>query len=207
MALATTWNEPWHEQVVKEADSFVRVQVLKNENGRRVTAKPLKQLAGAVVPAEFTIDQFWMLKVTSWFAGYGPELRLKPGTVYYVLVKKNRSGPNWALPTPTAGFAETEDEQVKATYRHSYHMALVPTSLYEPTMAAIFRFLHNQPFDTLYIAQLFKQQLTVPPGDLTNDKEPEAMKRFFAQHAALECFYYFGTANDYVLLKPFLRSS
>src|SRR5262245_49130573 len=203
-ALATTWDEPWHERVVKEADSFVKVQVVKNENGKQLVLKTLKQLAGASAPAEFTVDRFWLLQLTSMSGGHGPEFRLAPGAACYVFVKKNSTGENWALPTPTAGYAKVEGECIVATYRHSYHMALVSQTLYEPTMTAIFQFLHSQPYDTQFIEQLFKQQLTVPPQNVTDDMKSEQSQRFFAQHVALECFYYFGTEKDYGLLEPFL---
>ncbi len=205
VTLATTWDEPWHERVVKEADSFVKVQVLKNEAGKQLVLKTLKQLAGASVPAEFTVDRFWLLQLTSTSGGHGPEFRLAPGATCYVFVKKNSTGNNWALPTPTAGFAKVEGDNIVATYRHSYHMALVSQALYEPTMTAIFRFLHSQPYDTQFIEQLIKQQLSVPPQNVIDDMKSDQSQRFFAQHVALECFYYFGTEKDYVLLEPFLR--
>ena len=203
-ALATTWDEPWHERVVKEADSFVKVQVVNNENGKQLALKTLKQIAGASVPTEFTVDRFWLLQLTSSSGGHGPEFRLAPGGAFYMFVKKNSTGANWALPTPTAGYAKVEGESIVATYRHSYHMALVSQTLYEPTMTSIFQFLHSQPYDTQFIEQLFKQQLTVPPQDVTDDVKSEQSQRFFAQHVALECFYYFGTEKDYGLLEPFL---
>jgi len=36
---ATTWNEPWQEQIMREADSFVKAQVITNEAGEKLTLK------------------------------------------------------------------------------------------------------------------------------------------------------------------------
>ena len=136
LTLATTWDEPWHERVLREADSFVKAQVVKNENGKQLELKMLKQLAGADVPSEFTVDRFWLLKLTSVSGGHGPEFRLTPGSTCYMFIKNNASGNNWSLPTPTTGFAKIEGENIVATYRHNYHQALVSQALYEPTMTA-----------------------------------------------------------------------
>ncbi len=44
--LATTWDEPWHEKVVKEADYFVLAIVLTSDEHQGATLEVLKMLGG-----------------------------------------------------------------------------------------------------------------------------------------------------------------
>ncbi len=203
---ATTWNEPWQEQIIREADSFVKAQVLKNEDGKKLTLKLLKQIAGESVQAEFIVDGFFALRLSSVSGGHGPGFGLKPGNTYFLFLKKGKTGQTWMLPTPTSGDAELKENEVVATYRHSYHKALVSAELYEPSLAAIFQYLHSKPYDTKYIDQVIQAQLSLPPQNIADDNTPEQNKRFFEQHVALECFYYFGAGKDPAMLEPFLRS-
>lgn len=202
---ATTWDEPWQEQVIRESDSFVKVHVLTNENGDRLKLKLIKHLAGEAVPAEFVVDAFFLLRLASVSGGHGPRFTQEPGKTYFLFVKKHKNGKTWMLPTPTAGYAELRDGEVIATYRHSYHKALVPEPLYEPSMLAVFQLLHAKPYDAKYVEQLLQTRLSLPPQDISDDNTPEQSKRFFEQHVALECFYYFGAGKDSALLEPFLR--
>ena len=59
----TTWNEPWHEEVVRDADVLVKVKVLANDGGRRLTLKRERRLAGIDVPPVFVVDGFSKMRI------------------------------------------------------------------------------------------------------------------------------------------------
>lgn len=206
-AYATTWDEPWHEEVVRQADSFVLAQVLQND-GERVRAKLVKQLAGAAVPAEFLIGEFSLLRLTSMTSGHAPHFALRKGNTYYLFLSRGKRPDSWALPTPTSGYAELDNDLVTATYRHSYHQALVKRDIYERTQTAIFQRLHVKPYDQASIEQFITDQLGKQPHNIPADleKNREQAEAFFNQHVALECFYYFGSERQMILLGPFLAS-
>ena len=43
----TTWDEPWQEEVVKGADAFLEVEVLKSEDhGAKITARCIEHWGG-----------------------------------------------------------------------------------------------------------------------------------------------------------------
>src|SRR5262245_39221907 len=65
-ALANTWDEPWHEEVVRGADTFVEAEVISAEAGQpRVRARLLRNIAGTALPAEIDIEGFYLLRLTS----------------------------------------------------------------------------------------------------------------------------------------------
>lgn len=204
---AMTWDEPWHEEVVRTADSLALAQILQND-GEQVRAKLVKQLAGASVPAEFVISEFSLLRLTSMTAGHEPRFGLREGGTYYLFLKQGKKAGAWALPTPTTGYAVLDKDEVTATYRHSYHMALVKPDIYERTQTAIFQHLHAKPYDAAYIEKFMTDQLAELPQNIPADveRQREQAERFFNQHAALECFYYFGLERQAILIGPFLAS-
>jgi hypothetical protein len=208
---ATTWDEPWQETVVKDADTFIKATVVES-SPKSITLKVLKHLAGLEVPATLTVDRFSLLHLGSYSVGpdgMAHELRFnfaRNEDWYFFLKKvKDKDRDTWAIATPTAGFAGAANGNVYATYRHSYHQALVPEDLYEPSMTAIFQFLHDQKYDEKYVHNLIKTELSQPPHALKKG-DADGQKIFFRQHVALESFYYFGTPAEYPLLEPFLKS-
>jgi hypothetical protein len=207
VALATTWDEPWHEAVVKDADVFVKALVVKNEP-RKLTLKVLKHLAGIDTPETVVVDSYSLLSIGSFTVGAHSEtdFNLAENEDWYFFLKKVKGKETWALATPTAARAGISGENVIATYRHSYHQALVPEDLYVPSMTAIFQFLHGQKHDEAFVRGLFKTYLTQPPAEISGNDDKNS-DLFFKQHAALESFYYFGNPQDFDLLQPFLKSN
>ena len=51
LAHSTTWDEPWQEAVVKNADTFVKATVVKT-GPKQITLKILKQVAGEKTPEQ-----------------------------------------------------------------------------------------------------------------------------------------------------------
>lgn len=203
---ATTWDEPWHEEVMRNTDSFVKVTITQSL-GSRVKADVVKSLAGANTPQQIEIDGYSSLRVMSTSSG-SHELHLPfvLGQTYYVFIKKSDKTNGYQIPTPTAGWARIEGENVHATYRHSYHQALVPPDIYEKTMKEIFNGIKGLKYDEVFINEFLKQQLAQPVAVLNSD-DPAMMKRFFLQHVALETFYHLGKGTDLAVLVPFVNSN
>ena len=88
-ARATTWDEPWHDEVMRNSESFVKVKVIANR-GSEVKAEVIKFLAGARIPEQIELRGYWRLTLTSISSADG-ELRLPftPGEIYYLFIKKS----------------------------------------------------------------------------------------------------------------------
>ncbi|GAA4361587.1 hypothetical protein GCM10023185_28750 [Hymenobacter saemangeumensis] len=200
-AAATTWDEPWHSQVVKAADSFIMAKIGASDEHKGITATVIQTLGGAPITGKIQINDFYLLNMCS-SSGHGPELHMGDADTCYFFLKKNAAG-TYSLPTPTTGFAPLSHKTVMATYRHSYHQAMVPQAVYEATMTAIFLHAHGQPYDSDYIAKYVSTTLALPPA--TIDKA--GMTTFFQQHVALETMYHLGWNANYELVLPFLRDT
>src|SRR5688572_9017629 len=202
---ATTWDEPWHEDVMRNSDSFVKVKVTGNISPR-FKADVLQFLGGIKTPDQIELEGFSQLRVMS-TSSHSHELRLpfQVGQTYYVFIKKSEKTNFYQIPTPTSGWARIDGANVPATYRHSYHQALVPPDVYEKTMQAIFKGIKGQPYDEGFMNRFIKEQLT-PPVALLGNNDPAMMSRFFLQHVALESFYHLGKGADLSSLVPFVNS-
>jgi hypothetical protein len=204
-AWATSWDEPWQDEVIRNADTLVKAEVLAND-GTSVNLKVVATLAGAEVPEKATVEGFSLLRLTSLSRTDETKLRFKKGQSYYFFLSKQKDGKTWALATPTTGYARVEDGNVYATYRHSFHQALVPQELYETTMKAIFLKTHGKEVDADSLRKSLLPILKQAPQGLPKDaKEKDQAKRFFEQHAALETLAYFAVADDLKLIEPFLK--
>jgi len=203
-ANATTWDEPWHDEVMRNSDAFVKVKITASDSV--VKAEVIKFIAGARTPEQIELKGYWRLTLTSISSASG-ELRMPfaPGQVYYLFIKKSEKANTYQIPTPTSGWAGLQGAVVAATYRHSLHKALVPEEIYEKSMQAIFNGTKGQPYDTDFIEKFTKEQLTQRVAALS--QEDSAMtKRFFLQHVALESFYHLGKGADLAVLIPFTES-
>ena len=204
-ARATTWDEPWHDEVMRNSDSFVKVKIIAKQ-GSGVKAEVIKLLAGERTPEQIELRGFSTLNVMSTSSG-ADELRMPfaPGQIYYVFIRKSEKTNTYQIPTPTSGWATLQGADVAATYRHSLHKALVPEEIYEKTMQAIFNGAKGKPYDSDFIERFIKEQLTQSVAVLKQE-DTALMKRFFLQHVALESFYYLGKGTDLALLTPFMNT-
>jgi hypothetical protein len=208
-SVRTTWDEPWHEEVVKNADSFVLARVIAVDEGRQSAMfRVVRSLAGVDVTPVFTVDGFCLLRLMSYSSGHEPRLprSFHPGAEVYLFLRIASDGRSYEFATPTTGYALVDGDRVRACYRHSYHLALVTRDLYERTQTAIFRYLHGGAVDSKLMTELAKGFLGAPPALVEDDPMSAASLTFFNQHAALETFYYLGSESDLALLEPFLRS-
>ena len=195
---ATTWDEPWADKVIKEADYFVLAEILPDsENGVKI--KIIRQLGGDKLPTEIEITNFYLLGLTSFSHGVGFEF----GNVEqsYLFLKKNDKG-EFCIATPTT-FDAVRDENVYATYRHSYHQALVPIDIYEMTMSAIFNNYHKLPYDKKKITDFIDEQLSKKTAGFDKDE----INTFFLQHVSLETIFHLRLDGYYDKIVPFLNDN
>lgn len=199
---ATTWNEPWADKVIKESESFVYANVQSYEEDKGVVIEVVKTLGGENLTGKIEITDFYLLDVCSISGGHGPGFHFKNIASCYFFIKRNKEG-KYCIATPTTGFDAVKNDTVRATYRHSYHQALVPVSVYENTMIAIFNNYHSKPYDDAYINAYIQQYLSLEPAGFDKIE----IDTFFAQHVALECIYHLRLAGKYSLIIPFLEST
>jgi hypothetical protein len=127
-----------------------------------------------------------------------------PGTHYYLFLQKAPAGGTWRIATPTSGFAAVRNEKVTATYRISFHQALVDAKTYETTQTCIFEKLHGKSECLANVYGFINQQLALAPAAVSSTA-PDQMDRFFNQHVALETAYIARYALQRDVLVKFLR--
>lgn len=202
-ARATTWDEPWTEEIMKAADSLVEVEITGDASP--LSVRTIKVWAGAAVPDTWQLDGFHMLGLRSVSGGHGPAYHFDKGDKILAWVKAGDKAGVYSLPTPTSGYALIRDDgQVEAALRHSYHRMLVTKEMYLQAATAIFAHLHDQrDIDLSFLTGWVTTYLGKPPSKL--DSEP-ATVLFFQQHVVLESLMYFGKAEHVPVLAPFVRA-
>lgn len=196
---ATTWDEPWANQVIKNATSFVLAKVIESDEEKGVKIFIIKTLGGKEVKDSIWITGFYLLHMCS-SSGHGIEFRMKLVDSCFFFLKQDSTG-RFCIATPTTGFAYVVDEKVVATYRHSYHMASVPYNVYENTMKVIFDNYHGVSYDKTFITAFVKEYLNKKPAGYSE----EEADIFFLQHVAMESVYHLGLSGYENLLIPFLN--
>ncbi len=200
---ATTWDEPWTDKVIKNADYFVLADIISYDEENGIKIKIVKQLGGKQLPSEIEITDFYLLEIVSSSNGHGAEFpSFEDIKQSYFFIKKNSKG-KYCISTPTSGFDYIKEEKVYATYRHSYHQASVPIDIYEMTMTAIFNNYHNLDYDKKSIADYIEKSLSKKPAGFGENE----ISTFFLQHVALETIFHLRLNNYYNLILPFFNDS
>ncbi|MBB4804162.1 hypothetical protein HNP37_004248 [Flavobacterium nitrogenifigens] len=198
---AETWNEPWQKEIIKKAEYFVLGKVIKNgENG--VEIEILKSFGNSKIESKnILISGFSMLRMTS-SSGHGIHLDFDPNQTFYLFLVKNKDG-NYDIPTPTSGFALLDEKNtVTATYRHSYHQALIPQDAYEKTYSAIWDYYKTGKYDQKIVLDFINENIDKAPAGF----EENEISTFFLQHAALETAYLLDISIDFKRIQKFFVS-
>lgn len=198
ITFGTSWDEPWQSEIIKQADYFVLAKI-KSFNSDTLKIEVIKNLDGENLKGEIVITNFYLLKICS-ASGHGPEFDFENIEISYFFIKKNQKG-EYCIPTPSSGFDYVKEENVIATYRHTYHQTRVPIETYEKTMCAIFNNYHNKPYDKIFINDYIDKNLTLKPAGFNEDE----ISTFFSQHVALECIYHLRITGFYSKILPFLN--
>ncbi len=198
---AHTWDEPWHREVVRQADSFGLFELVESD-GHGAKLKHIKTLAGATPPDTFPLSGYYR---PGYFDSDDHELGLGKGERAYLLLKRN--GEDWQLATPTAGIDVLRgDGFVAATYRISFHQTLQRPDAYERVETCIFLHLHKETCDVGKLANELDAPLREKAAALSETATVEEQELFFRQHVALEAAYLLGRDLPLNTLEPFLKS-
>lgn len=195
-SFSTTWDEPWQKEIIEKSDVFVFAKVLTASDSM-ITVEVTKTFE-STLKGVITIDNFFLLDLCSMSGGHGPEFRFEVGIEGYFFLKEGKNG-NYQIPTPTSGFDLLDEGNVHATYRHSYHKALLPVEIYELTYTEIWNKYHSDSFDSKKVESYINEQLKLAPAGFNEDE----INVFFKQHAALETAYLLGIEIDFEVLIKF----
>lgn len=196
---ATTWDEPWQGDILKEAEYMVLAEVSACEPSSGLTLD-IKDAFGSKLKRSIDVSGFFMLDICSQ-SGEEPTFNFEVGETCYFLLKKGKKG-KFQMPTPTSGYAKLVDGEVYATYRHSYHQTLVPQEVYELTYREIWNFYRTQTYTPDQIEPFILRMATMVPAELVE----EEIEVFFLQHAALETAFHLQVPIDFGLLRGFVES-
>ncbi|MDJ1498214.1 HEAT repeat domain-containing protein [Cytophagaceae bacterium DM2B3-1] len=201
-SMATTWEEPWQDQIMREADNFVLGKVLSIDSEKGMTIQIVKNLAGNKLPEQVQITHYYLLRYCSRSAHDDHELDWSKVDSCYFFLKKDEKG-NMGISTPTSGYALVKDGYVYATYRHSFIKVPISPDIYEGTTIALFRHAHGLTYDQTYIKNFINESLHLPPVSF----EKKDLATASLQHIALECIFHLQLTdyNDQIL--PFLHNS
>ncbi|KAA1166991.1 MULTISPECIES: hypothetical protein [Pseudoalteromonas] len=204
-SLAHTWDEPWHGDVVKGANSFAIFKVLKN-TGSSLKLELIKHISGEKPHPNIIVNDFYLYDVVTTNAESDEHgFWLKDGVNAYMFLLKQ--GDSYKIATPTSGYAEIlEDGSVAATYRHSLHQAKAQTENYEKTQVCIFNKLHGSSCSTETIEESIITPLNEKVAILSAQATASDFELFFKQHAALETSFLIEYPLEFDVLKPFLTS-
>jgi hypothetical protein len=209
---ATTWDEPWHRDVVAKSDAFGLYEVVST-SPTKVVFKEVRHLAGLQTGPIVELTGYYSRELMSSSTVNGvrddeSELRFKgPGTRYYLFLKKSSAGTTWTIASPTSGFAPVQpDGKVIGTFRISVHQALVDSDAYELAQICIFRKLHGEQCSP-NVSTFIQAQLAAAPAVMSANASPEQADQFYKQHVALETAYLTGYVVDRETLLKFLKDS
>src|SRR3982750_1471242 len=115
-SFATTWDEPWANQVIKEATSFVLAKVVSSNPEKAIKIRIIKTLGGNSLTDTIFISNFYLLDLCSSSGGHGAEFITETVDSCYFFLKKNDQG-QYCIATPTTGFDYVNENHVMATFR------------------------------------------------------------------------------------------
>lgn len=197
---ATTWDEPWQKEIIKESEHLVLARVISASDSL-VQIEVIKSFDDNPLSGKITLDDFFLLDLCSMSGGHGPEFSFEQGEEGYFFIKKGKNG-NYQIPTPSSGFDRIKDGKVYATYRHTYHQALVPIEDYELTYKEIWSKYHSDTFESAKVLEYIVENLSKVPAGFEEDE----IDLFFKQHVSLETAYLLDIELDIETLKKFANS-
>ena len=71
LANATTWDEPWQEEILVKSESMVLLRIDSINNAKGIWATVIRNIAGAPIKGSIHIDGFFALRLTSYSGGHG----------------------------------------------------------------------------------------------------------------------------------------
>ena len=197
---AETWDEPWQKEIIQKSEYFVLGNVVKLDS-LGVHFQITQNFGTKNLPNRILINGFSLLNLSS-SSGQGVHFDFKEGQNHYFLLTKKEDG-NFAIPTPTSGFALLDEENnVYATYRHSYHQALIPKDIYEMTYKAIWNYYRGINSDKEKVLEFINEQIEKEVAGFDENQ----ISTFFLQHASMETSYLLDLPIELSRIKKFANS-
>lgn len=197
---AETWDEPWQKEIIQKSEYFVLGNVIKLDS-LGVHIQITQNFGTKELPNRILINGFSLLNLGS-SSGQGVHFDFEEGQNHYFLLTKKEDG-NFAIPTPTSGFALLDKENnVYATYRHSYHQALIPKDIYEITYKAIWNYYRGHDFDRKSTLEFINEQIDKGVAGFDENE----ISTFFLQHASLETAYLLDLPIELNRIEKFANS-
>jgi hypothetical protein len=195
-----TWDEPWQKEIIQKSEYFILGKISKIDSlGVHVAVQ--QNFGTEQISDSLLIDGFSMLNLAS-ASGQGIYFDFEEGETHYLFITKRENG-NYAIPTPSSGFAKLDEENnVYATYRHSYHQALISKDIYELTYKAIWNYYKKVDFDKKSLQNFIDTYIDKAPAGFDENE----IKTFFLQHAALETAYLLDIPIDFEKIQKFAIS-
>lgn len=197
---AETWDEPWQKEIIQKSEYFVLGNVIKLDS-LGVHIQITQNFGTKELPNKILINGFSLLNLGS-SSGQGVHFDFEEGQNHYFLLTKKDDG-NFTIPTPTSGFALLDEENnVYATYRHSYHQALIPKDIYEMTYKAIWNYYSGLDFDRKSVQEFIDEQIDKEVAGFDEDQ----ISTFFLQHASMETAYLLDLPIELSRIEKFANS-
>lgn len=196
---ACTWDEPWQKEILINAEYFVLATVQSNDSNG-VTIAVIKSMGKEEIKGELTVDS--RFSHTSRSSGHGSHLNFYAGDTGYFFLTKGEDGV-YLLPTPTSAFVKLNSGgNVYATYRHSYHQAVISQQLFEKTYTQIWKYYKYNSFEKDSILPFINQYIDLPRAGFSEDE----IGTFFKQHVALETAYLLDIPIDLNRIQKFITT-
>lgn len=197
---AETWDEPWQKEIIQKSEYFVLGNVIKLDS-LGVHIRITQNFGTKELPNKILINGFSLLNLGS-SSGQGVHFDFEEAQNHYFLLTKKEDG-NFAIPTPTSGFALLDEENnVYATYRHSYHQALIPKDIYEMTYKAIWNYYRGLDFDRKSVQEFINEQIDKEVAGFDENQ----ISTFFLQHASMETAYLLDLPIELSRIEKFANS-
>lgn len=198
-----TWNEPWQKEIIVQSEFFVLANVLSHSDSLGTRIEIVKSFGPNSLSGQVVIQGFSMLNHASYSSRrHLHKLPFREGQTLYFFLSNGEKG-HYSIPTPTSGFAYVSPEKnVHATYRHSYHQALVPQAKYESTYSQIWNYYKTNSFDKSAIMEFIEKYIAMNPAGF----EENEIDIFFMQHVALETAFLLDIELELEKLQPFVKS-
>lgn len=194
---ACTWDEPWQKEILEKADHFVLATIQINDS-TGVHLQIIKNIGKEKLHGLIELES--PFSHTSSSSGHGSHFNFHEGDTGYFFLRKVDDNL-YSIPTPSSAFAKLNSTgKVYATYRHSYHQAVVPQQIFEKTYSQIWSYYKYKTYEKDSILPFINEYIDLPRAGFAESE----IDVFFKQHVALETAYLLDITVDLTRIQKFI---